>query len=117
MAVPVLTSMVMVVAEEPHDSDEGSTNKEEKHLEPLELSLVELIDNNFAACDIDEGATRCGHEDGVKELVACSYSHSDKDADGREGSEKDNEDDAHLCAVTGTSESASNGNSSGTLVD
>ena len=66
VAVIVVSAMVMCVAiNEPEDGYDQSTQEDHNHLEPLFVSLVELVDNNLAAGNVDEGAARETEKDDI----------------------------------------------------
>ena len=75
---------VGMLIEEPQDCDKEAATENEKHLNPLVVSLVELTYNDLAAGNVDESTSRDAHEDGVDNLVTFGNLHADNDAEGRD---------------------------------
>ena len=98
---------VRVSTEEPKTGDNCATKKDEKHLQPLFVTLVELGHNNLAASHIDKGAARKTQECYINKLVAVGNAHSNEDTKGRHDGKDRQEKDNLLSVVACSCESSS----------
>ena len=79
--VSILTSVMVVLTEEPENRNNRATKKNEEHLRPLVTSLVELRRDDLTAGDVDEGTAGKAHENRVDKRVALSNGHANQYTD------------------------------------
>ena len=81
VAVIAVSAMVMCVTiNEPEDGYDQSTQEDHNHLKPLFVSLVELVDNNLAAGNVDKSAARETEKDHIDNGRGFGDRHSNYDS-------------------------------------
>ena len=93
--VSILTSVMVVLAEEPENRNNRAAKKNEEHLRPLVTSLIKLCSDDLTEGDVYECSTGKAQEDDVDNGVTFRNRHADQNTNGRSQGEN-SEEDANL---------------------